>query len=205
MVMTWPKRITDAGGIRNQFHHVVDIAPTILEAIGIPQPTMINGIAQRQYDGVSMTYSWPKENANAPSTRTTQYFEIFGNRAIYHDGWMASTVPVVTPWEGVKRKPPVDVMNGYKWELFNLVDDPTQTSDLSVKEPDRLRMMQELWIMEATRNEVFPLNNSQLPILTAERPGQAAGAYAFRIHRADDLDPVRGGALDYQPLLHDHG
>jgi arylsulfatase A-like enzyme len=179
MVMTWPKRITDAGGIRNQFHHVIDIAPTILDAIGIPQPTMINGIAQRPYDGVSMTYTWPKENANAPSTRTTQYFEIFGNRAIYHDGWMASTVPVVTPWEGVKAKPPVNVMNGYKWELFNLVDDPTQTNDLAAKEPDRLRMMQELWIMEATRNDVFPLNNSQLPVLTAERPGPAAGRTHF--------------------------
>src|SRR5262245_29239684 len=102
-------------------------------------------------------------------------FEIFGNRAIYHDGWMASTVPVVTPWEGVKGKPPVDVMNGYKWELFNLADDPTQTDDLSAKEPDRLRNMKELWLIEATRNNVLPLNNSQLAVLTAERPGPAAG------------------------------
>jgi len=78
-------------------------------------------------------------------------------------------MPAVTPWEGIKGRPPVDVMNGYKWELFNLAEDPTQTNDLSAREPERLRMMQELWIMEATRNEVFPLNNSQLPILTAER------------------------------------
>ena len=179
MVVSWPKRITDKGGIRNQFHHVIDVAPTILEAIGIPQPTMVNGIAQRPYDGVSMVYSWDKANANAPSTRTTQYFEIFGNRAIYHDGWMANTVPAVTPWEGIRGKPPVDVMNGYKWELFNLADDPTQTNDLAAKEPERLRMMQELWIMEATRNQVFPLNNSQLPVLTVERPGPAAGRTHF--------------------------
>jgi hypothetical protein len=126
-----------------------------------------------------MVYTWDKSNADAPSTRKTQYFEIFGNRAIYHDGWMANTVPSVTPWEGVKGRPPVDVMNGYKWELFNVAEDPTQTNDLSAKEPERLRMMQELWIMEATRNQVFPLNNSQLPILTAERPGPAAGRTQF--------------------------
>jgi arylsulfatase len=179
MVMTWPQRIKDEGGIRNQFHHVIDVAPTILDAIGIPQPTIINGMAQLPYDGVSMAYTWDKATANAPSTRTTQYFEIFGNRAIYHDGWMANTVPAVTPWEGVRGKPPVDVMNGYKWELFNLAEDPTQTNDLSAKEPERLRMMQELWTMEATRNNVFPLNNSQLPILTAERPGPAAGRTQF--------------------------
>lgn len=179
MVMTWPKRITDQGGIRNQFHHVIDIAPTILDAIGIPQPTMINGIAQRPYDGVSMVYTWDKANANAPSTRKTQYFEIFGNRAIYHDGWMANTVPVVTPWEGVTGRPPVDVMDGYKWELFNLADDPTQTNDLSAKEPERLRIMQELWTMEATRNNVFPLNNSLLPALTTVRPGPATARTQF--------------------------
>ena len=179
MVVSWPNRIKDAGGIRNQFHHVIDVAPTILEAIGIPQPTFVNGIQQRPYDGGSMVYTWDKANANAPSTRRTQYFEIFGNRAIYHDGWMANTVPAVYPWEGVKGKPPVDVMNGYTWELFNLADDPTQTNDLAAKEPARLRMMQELWTIEATRNQVFPLNNSQLPVLTAARPGPAAGRAQF--------------------------
>ena len=86
-VMTWPKRIKDAGGIRHQFHHVIDVVPTIFDAIGIPQPTMVNGIAQRPWDGVSMVYSWDKSGADAASTRKTQYFEILGNRAIYHDGW----------------------------------------------------------------------------------------------------------------------
>jgi len=179
MVVSWPNRIKDAGGIRNQFHHVIDVAPTILEAIGIPQPTFVNGIQQVPYDGVSMVYTWDKANTNAPSTRKTQYFEIFGNRAIYHDGWFASTTPAVYPWEGVKGKPPVDVMNGYKWELYNLKEDPTQTNDLAAKEPQRLHMMQELWLIEATRNDVLPLNNSQLPILTAERPGPAAGRTQF--------------------------
>jgi len=179
MVVTWPNRIKDAGGIRHQFHHVIDVAPTVLDAIGIPQPTMINGIAQRPYDGVSMVYSWDKAGADAPSTRKTQYFEILGNRAIYHDGWMASTVPAVMPWEGVAAHPPTDVMNGFKWELFNLVDDPTQTNDLSSQEPDRLRLMQELWLYEASRNQVLPLNDSQVAILTVERPGPATGRTQF--------------------------
>ncbi|MFO1398129.1 MAG: arylsulfatase [Burkholderiales bacterium] len=179
MVVAWPNRIKDAGGIRNQFHHVIDVVPTILDAIGIPEPTMVNGVAQRPMDGVSMVYTWDKANANAPSTRRTQYFEIFGNRAIYHDGWFANTTPAVTPWEGVAGKPPVDVMNGYTWELYNLNEDPTQINDLAAKEPQRLHMLQELWIMEAARNNVFPLNNSQVPAMTAEKPGPAAGRTQF--------------------------
>jgi arylsulfatase len=179
MIMVWPKRIYDAGGIRNQFHHVVDVIPTVLDAIGIPQPNFINGIQQRPMDGVSMLYTWDKTNANAPSTRTTQYFEIFGNRAIYHEGWMAVTNPPVTPWEGIKATPPVDVLNGYEWSLYNLNDDPTETKDLAAKEPARLRAMQELWIIEATRNNVLPLNNSQLPVFTVERPGPTAGRTKF--------------------------
>ena len=179
MVVTWPKRITDAGGIRHQFHHVIDIIPTIFDAVGIPQPTMVNGIAQRPWDGVSMVYSWDKASADAPSTRKTQYFEILGNRAIYHDGWMANTIPAVTPWEGVKGHPPVDVLNGFKWELFNLKEDPTQTNDLAAQEPERLKSMQELWMIEAVRNQVLPLNASQLAVLTVERPGPAAGRTQF--------------------------
>jgi arylsulfatase A-like enzyme len=179
MVVTWPKRIKDAGGIRNQFHHVIDVVPTIFDAVGIPQPTFINGIQQRPMDGVSMVYTWDKANANAPSTRKTQYFEIFGNRAIYHDGWMAVTNPTTTPWEGIRGNPPVDVMNGFKWSLYNLNEDPTETNDLAAKEPERLRALQELWIIEATRNNVFPLNDSQLPVFTVERPGPAAGRTKF--------------------------
>jgi arylsulfatase len=86
------------GGIRRQFHHVIDIAPTILEATGIPQPETVNGIKQSPMEGVSMTYTWDKAKADAPTQHTTQYFEMLGNRAIYHDGWMASTTPVTLPW-----------------------------------------------------------------------------------------------------------
>ena len=98
MVMSWPGHIKDVGGIRTQFHHVIDIVPTILEATGIQAPVMVNGIAQKPIEGVSMAYTWDKANAKAPSKRETQYFEMFGNRAIYHDGWIAATPPPQPPW-----------------------------------------------------------------------------------------------------------
>ena len=90
VAMSWPGHINDVGGIRRQFHHVIDIVPTILEATGIPVPDTINGIKQRPMEGVSMAYTWDKANANAPTRHTTQYFEMLGNRAIYHDGWVAA-------------------------------------------------------------------------------------------------------------------
>ena len=97
MAISWPGHIKDVGGIRTQFHHMIDIVPTILEATGIPAPVMVNGIAQKPIEGVSMAYTFDKANANAPSTRDTQYFEMFGNRAIYHDGWIAATTPPQPP------------------------------------------------------------------------------------------------------------
>ena len=93
MAISWPGHINDVGGIRTQFHHMIDVVPTILEATGIVAPKMVNGIAQKPIEGVSMAYTFDKANANAPSKRTTQYFEMFGNRAIYHDGWIAATTP----------------------------------------------------------------------------------------------------------------
>ncbi len=119
VAMSWPGHINDVGGIRRQFHHVIDIVPTILEATGIPAPDTINGIKQRPMDGVSMAYTWDKANANAPTRHTTQYFEMLGNRAIYHDGWVAATTPANLPWEPSTATPP-DVITGYKWELYNV-------------------------------------------------------------------------------------
>ncbi|MBR0670474.1 arylsulfatase [Roseomonas soli] len=178
MAISWPARIADRGGIRTQFHHVIDIVPTILDLVGVPQPNMMNGIAQRPMDGVSMAYTLPPTNAAAPSTRRTQYFEILGNRAIYHDAWIASTTPASPPWAGLTAPLPSDVMNGYRWELYDMTADPTQARDLASAQPDRLRMMQELFTMEATRNQVFPLNNSGAAMV-AQRPGPAAGRRQF--------------------------
>jgi arylsulfatase A-like enzyme len=178
MAISWPGHIADRGGIRNQFHHVIDVVPTILELVGIPQPALVDGVAQRPMDGVSMAYTMPRENANQPSTHHTQYFEILGNRAIYHDGWIASTTPPVPPWASVAEPRPSDVMNGYRWELYDLSRDPTQVHDLAAAQPDRLRAMQELFIMEGTRNQVFPLNNS-ITAMVNPRPGPAAGRNRF--------------------------
>jgi arylsulfatase A-like enzyme len=179
MAIAWPNRIKDAGGIRTQFHHMIDIVPTILEATGIPAPLMVNGIAQKPIEGVSMAYTWDKENANTPSTRKTQYFEMFANRGIYHDGWYACTTPPAPPWLLGTVKLPEDVVNGYKWELYNLTEDFSQAKDLASRMPDKLRQMQELFLVEATKYNVFPLDNSVLPRIVAPRPSATAGRTDF--------------------------
>jgi arylsulfatase A-like enzyme len=179
MTIAWPNRIKDAGGIRTQFHHMIDIVPTILEATGIPAPVMVNGIAQKPIEGVSMAYTFDKANANAPSTRTTQYFEMFGNRAIYHDGWIAATTPPAPPWLLGTAKLPEDIVNGYKWELYNLKEDYSEYNDLAAKRPDKLRELQELFMVEATKYNVFPLDNSVLPRIVAPRPSATAGRNVF--------------------------
>ena len=123
-------------------HHLIDIVPTILEATGIPAPDTIDGIKQKPIEGVSMAYTLDKANANAPSRHTTQYFEMLGNRAIYHDGWVAATTPVTLPWE-LNAAPPPDVITGYNWELYNVAEDPTEYNDLATKMPDKLKEMQD--------------------------------------------------------------
>jgi arylsulfatase A-like enzyme len=179
MAIAWPNRIKDAGGIRTQFHHMIDIVPTILEATGIPAPVMVNGIAQKPIEGVSMTYTFDKSSANVPSARTTQYFEMFANRAIYHDGWIAATTPPAPPWLLGTAKLPEDVVNGYKWELYNIADDYSESNDLAAKMPDKLRELQELFMVEAAKYNVFPLDNSVLPRIIAPRPSATAGRNTF--------------------------
>jgi arylsulfatase len=178
MAMAWPDRIKDAGGIRTQFHHMIDIVPTILGATGIAAPVMVNGVAQRPIEGVSMEYTWDKSSANAPSQRTTQYFEMFGDRAIYSDGWIASTTPPEPPWLlGLAKMP--DVINGYNWELYDLTKDYSQNNDLAAKNPGKLRQLQELFLVEAAKYNVFPLDNSIVQRLLAPRPSATAGRTLF--------------------------
>ncbi len=177
MVMAWPARIKDAGGTRTQFHHVIDIVPTILDAAGLPQPVMVNGVAQKPIEGVSMTYTW--ENASAPGRRVTQYFEMFGSRAIYHDGWIASAPPVQAPWDLSLAPPPADVMNGFPWELYNIDEDWSQANDLAAKMPDKLREMQQLFTMEATQYQVFPLDASRLTRFIGAKPSYDPGRTTF--------------------------
>jgi len=178
MVMSWPGHITDVGGIRTQFHHIIDIVPTVLDATGIQAPVMVNGIAQKPIEGISMKYTWDTANANAPSTRTTQYFEMFGNRAIYHDGWIAATPPPQPPWLMGTAKMP-EVLNGYKWELYNIANDYSENNDLAAKYPDKLKELQELFLVEAQKYQVFPLDNSILARILAPRPSAVAGRTEF--------------------------
>ena len=178
MVVSWPGHIKDLGGIRRQFSHVIDIVPTILEAAGIPQPDTIDGIKQNPIEGTSMAYTWDKANADAPTRHTTQYFEMLGNRAIYHDGWIAATTPVTLPWE-LSSAPAPDVITGYNWELYNVKEDPTEYDDLAAKMPDKLKEMKELFYSEAKKYNVLPLDNSSLARWNTPRPSLTAGQTEF--------------------------
>jgi arylsulfatase A-like enzyme len=178
LAISWPGHIKDLGGIRTQFHHIIDIVPTILEATGIPAPAMVNGIAQNPIEGVSMAYTFDKANANVPSKRDTQYFEMIGNRAIYHDGWIAATTPPTVPWEMGAGKLP-DVINGYHWELYDIRDDYSEYNDLADKNPAKLKELQALFLTEAAKYNVFPMDNTLLQRVQTPRPSAVAGKTVF--------------------------
>ncbi len=152
MVMRWPGGIRAKGEIRSQFHHVVDVAPTALEAAKLPQPKSVNGVAQRPMDGVSMLYS--ADAPKAADRRTTQYFEMFGNRAIYHDGWVASTRHSI-PWLMV----PLPAVKDDVWELYHVEKDFSQANNLAAKEPAKLAELQAIFLKEAVRNHVLPIDD----------------------------------------------
>ena len=177
LAISWPGHIRDVGGIRTQFHHVIDIVPTILEAAGIQAPDTVNGIKQKPIEGVSMVYTFDQANANAPSKRDTQYFEMVGNRAIYHDGWIAATTPPSPSWElGTGKPTPLDQ---YHWELYNITEDYSEYNDLSATMPDKLKEMQALFLTEAAKYQVLPLDNSGFVRLLAPKPSAIAGKTVF--------------------------
>jgi arylsulfatase A-like enzyme len=176
LAISWPARIKDAGGIRTQFHHIIDVVPTILEATGINAPEIVNGIKQSPIEGVSMAYTFDKANATAASTRKTQYFELMSNRGIYNDGWYANTTPPHGPW--VLNAPMPDV-NAYQWELYNLNADYSQANDLAAKMPDKLKQMQALFAQEAAKYNVLPLDNSSFARAISPRPSATAGQTVF--------------------------
>ncbi|MBL8659725.1 MAG: arylsulfatase [Rhodospirillales bacterium] len=177
MAISWPKVITDKGGIRNQFHHIIDVVPTILEATGIKQPDVVDGIKQSPIEGVSMTYTFDKANASAPSRHTTQYFEMFGDHAIYHDGWMASTKVMRPPW--VTFGPALLDPAGFPWELYQVSKDWTQAENVADKYPEKLKELQTLFWEEAKKYQVLPLDASISARLVTPRPSLAAGRTDF--------------------------
>jgi arylsulfatase A-like enzyme len=190
LVISWPARIKDKGGIRSQFHHVIDIAPTILEACGVQSPAVLNGVPQKPIEGVSMIYSF--DDAKAVSKRRTQYFEMLGNRAIYNDGWVACTTPAVAPWV-MGNIPDVD---DYKWELYNVKDDFSEAVNLADKEPAKLRELQDLFWIEAAKYNVLPLDNSKLERLDVRiRPSLTSGRSVFTYYAGQTRIP-EGAAPD---------
>jgi len=178
MAIAWPARIADKGGIRNQFHHIIDIVPTILEAAGIQQPEMVDGIAQKAIEGVSMVYTFDKDNANAPSQHHTQYFEMMGDHAIYHDGWIASTKVFRLPWAPPTAPVSLDPA-GFPYELYNLTKDWTQFDNVADKYPDKLKEMENLFWQEADKYQVLPLDNTFVARAIAARPSLSAGRNVF--------------------------
>jgi len=168
MVLSWPARVKDTGGLRPQFHHVIDIMPTILEAAGIPMPDVVNGVPQQRMDGVSMVYTF--DDAKAPERRHTQYFEMLGSLGLYHKGWMASTTPNHFP-----GKIRAQSNYTYNWELYDLDQDFSQANDLAKSEPAKLKEMEDLFWAEAARNNVLPIDDS-MSIARAFAANQAYGA-----------------------------
>jgi arylsulfatase A-like enzyme len=164
-VIRWPARIKAKGEIRSQFTHVTDIAPTILEAAGLPFPKSVNGTVQRPFDGTSMVYTF--DNPKAPETHTTQYFEMFGNRGIYDHGWIAATRHSI-PWLMVQNPP----LSEDVWELYNMTQDFSQAHDLAAQNPKKLKELQDLFTKEAIKNHVLPIDDRRAERFNAAIAGR---------------------------------
>jgi arylsulfatase A-like enzyme len=178
MVIHWPKGIAAKGEIRPQWHHVIDIAPTILEAAGLPEPKVVNSTPQTPIEGVSMLYTFA--DAKAKDRHKTQYFEIFGNRGIYHDGWLAHTVHRAA-WEMTPRRPFLED----KWELYRVEEDFSSANELAAKHPEKLKELQELFLKEAIKNHVLPLDDRVIERANAAlagRPDLMAGRTSLTVY-----------------------
>jgi arylsulfatase A-like enzyme len=178
MVVSWPARIKDAGGLRGQFIHVNDVVPTILEATGIHAPEYVDGIKQAPLEGTSFLYTFDAKNAMAPSHHRTQYFEMMGQWAIYHDGWMLSTKVNRAPWQAFGPANP-DPLNNQTFQLYDLNTDFSQTDDIAAKYPQKVKEMREEFLAEARKYQVLPLDASVAARIAAPRPNITAGRNEF--------------------------
>jgi hypothetical protein len=179
MVIHWPKGIAAKGEVRSQWHHVIDIAPTILEAAGLPEPKSVNGTVQIPIEGVSMVYTFA--DPKAPSRHSTQYFEIFGNRAIYSNGWLAGTVHRAA-WEFKPRR----TLETDIWELYDTTTDFSLANDLAAKNPAKLKELQALFLQEAVKYSVLPIDDRTLERMTAAsagRPDLMAGRTSLTVYQ----------------------
>jgi arylsulfatase len=180
MVISWPEKIKDKGGIRWQFHHVIDIVPTLLEAAGIAQPVQVDGVAQKPIEGVSMAYTFDKSASgfDSPSRHKLQYFEMLGVYGLYNDGWILSAKPLRAPWQLTGAAIP-DPATAYELELYNLAEDWTQYTNVAAKHPEKVREMRDLMFGEFAKYQVLPLDASAATRFVAPRPSLAAGRTKF--------------------------
>ena len=195
MAVSWPGHIEDEGGLREQFMHVIDVVPTLLEVTGIPAPTTVDGIRQAPIEGTSFAYTFQKKNAKARSRHKTQYFEMMGQWALYHDGWFLSTKVNRAPWEafGVAN---ADPLNNQVLELYNLEEDFSQSQDVAAKYPDKVKALKKMFIAEAKKYQVFPMDASVAARIIAPRPNITAGRETFTYTR-----PMTGLPQGDSPLL----
>jgi len=178
MAVMWPNRIKDKGGLREQFMHVIDVVPTILEAAGIPAPDTVDGIKQKPIEGTSFVYTFDKENAKALSQHKVQYFEMMGQWALYDEGWLLSTKVNRAPWEAFGKANP-DPLNNQVLELYNLTSDFSQSQNVAAQYPDKVKELKKMFIEEAKKFEVFPMDASVAAKLVQPRPNITAGRTEF--------------------------
>jgi arylsulfatase len=178
MVVSWPARIKDKGALREQFVHVIDVVPTILEAAGIRPPEVVDGIKQAPIEGTSFLYTFDPQNAKTPSRHTTQYFEMFGQWALYKDGWVLSTKVNRAPWEAFGPANP-DPLNNQVFQLYNLNEDFSQTQDIAAQNPQKVKEMRQEFLAEAKKHQVLPLDASVAARIVAPRPNVTAGRSEF--------------------------
>jgi arylsulfatase len=178
MVVSWPARIKDKGGLREQFVHVIDVVPTILEAAGIRAPDYVNGIRQAPMEGTSFAYTFDAANAKVPSRHKTQYFEMMGQWALYREGWFLSTKVNRAPWEAFGPAN-TDPLNNQVFQLYDLATDFNQTTDLAAKHPQKVAEMRRLFVEEAKKHQVFPMDASVAARIVAPRPNITAGRTEF--------------------------
>ncbi|HTY87124.1 MAG TPA: arylsulfatase [Candidatus Acidoferrum sp.] len=178
MCVSWPGHIQDVGGIRNQFCHMIDVVPTLLEVCGIQQPDYVDGIKQSPIEGTSFAYTFDAKNVNEPSRHKTQYFEMMGDHAIYHEGWMLSTKVIRPPWQVIGAVNP-DPLNNCTFELYDLTKDWTQCDDVADKNPEKVKELKQMFLDEAKKYEVLPLDASVATRLVMPRPNITAGRSEF--------------------------
>jgi arylsulfatase len=195
MVVSWPARIKDKGALREQFLHVIDVVPTILEASGMRAPEFVDGIKQAPIEGTSFLYTFDAANAKTPSRHKTQYFEIMGQWALYHEGWLLGTKVNRAPWQAFGPANP-DPLNNQVFQLYNLNTDFTQANDIAAQHPAKVKELKAKFIAEAKKYQVFPLDASVAARIVAPRPNITAGRTEFVYTR-----PMTGLPQGDSPML----